>query len=86
MTETDDIHSDSAKDVAAKLAQLDEKLHVEEKIKDGAENLLQVRCMCRVICNLKPPRFYRSSIQLNQIIRKCLGGKLKKHSLKQTTI
>ncbi|TIB33360.1 hypothetical protein E3P77_01003 [Wallemia ichthyophaga] len=33
---------DSAKDVAAKLAQLDEKLHVEEKIKDGAENLLQV--------------------------------------------
>lgn len=36
-------NSDSGKDVAAKLAQLDEKLHVEEKIKDGAENLLQVR-------------------------------------------
>ncbi|TIB81103.1 hypothetical protein E3Q22_01432 [Wallemia mellicola] len=32
----------SIKDISAKLAQLDEKLHVEEKIKDGAENLLQV--------------------------------------------
>lgn len=30
------------KEITQKLSQLDEKLHVEEKIKDGAENLLQV--------------------------------------------
>lgn len=45
MTEShnEDINNDNSKDISAKLAQLDEKLHVEEKIKDGAENLLQVR-------------------------------------------